>query len=409
MQKVSNKLSQYLLLLSIVSSYSVWLLGTFRKIPGFFYFQGNKLMLVIMALIILLNLKKWRLPDFIIIGLVLLTGVFNFLTSGVKYTQTPELNLVIPLIIMVIECYRLCSFDKLEKIFLLLIQVGVVILTALRLVIALPKVLSLSEILAFDNSLTSLWINVNAIGASLLIATMLGSILIKQYGNRMLNITVIPLYALGLAGTWACQSKTSFSVLALFIILDNLLPKFIFQKWKFWILSFVAYFIAIPFVSFYLADSADLELFTGREDIWKAFFDVWLSKNNFVQTGLGVFVHHTSKGDLSTHSSYLYTLSNYGVIGYIILFGTITILLLSLLKKSVHLSKTQVSLLLAFGILCIYGTMEDTFLVATWMPLIYSFLGLALHDAANLLADKALPTEKTTTLQSGASRMTRLH
>ncbi|MFV0559113.1 MAG: EpaQ family protein [Enterococcus sp.] len=396
MNKYFSRVSQYLLLFAVLSSYSIWIFGNNPTFPAFFYFQGNQVMLGLVTLVLLLNIHKWKWSDWAVIGIAIATGLYSTAVSGIKYADTPELNFVIPLILLMIECYRICPFNKVEKGILLGIQVGAVLLTMIRLVIELPKVIDLQAILEFDNTLTSLWINVNAIGASILVSVMLSTILIKSYGNRWWNLMVLPIYMLGLIGTWACQSQTSLAILLVFIFIDNCLPKMIFQKMKVWLLSFFIIFIGTPFMAHGFAESTTIDIFTGRETIWHDFFSIWLTKTEYILNGLGVFVNY--KG-LSTHNSYLYTLSNYGIIGYILLFGTLSFFIFTLLKQASRLTKTQVSLLFAFLLLCVYTMMEDTFLVASWMPVIYIFLGLALAESREIEIKQAILEKEETELK----------
>ena len=78
---------------------------------------------------------------------------------------------------------------------------------------------------------------------------------------------------------------------------------------------------------------------------------------------------------LGTHNAFLFTLSNFGVIGYLILFGFLVsmILLIGFRKKT--LDRLQVSLLLGFLLIWIHSFMEDILLAPHWMPIVYSFLG----------------------------------
>ncbi|MGL9728874.1 EpaQ family protein [Enterococcus sp. DIV0756] len=379
MEKISNRIGQWLLLISIAASFSIWFFGTKTFLTGIFYFQANQLLFGTIVIILILNFKKFLLEDYVILGYAFIVGVYSFITSGEKYIDTPELNLVLPSIILLILCYKVCRFNKIELTFLSSLLVVIIIVMSVKTLIGLSRIITLDRIIAFDNSLRELWINVNTIGAALTFGVMLLTILLKSSKYVLLRYSVVVFYLIGLILTWACQSKTPLMILFLFIILDNLIPKFIFQRFKIWLAFIPMVFIGMPFIAHFFADSVKYDLFTGREDIWKRFFEVWLTKDEFIYTGLGVYVDPVKQ--LSIHDSYLFTLSNYGIIGYILLFGFLTFLIILVwFNHGKELSKMQVSCMLAFFVLTIYASMEDTLLVAPWMPLIYIFIGLALSE-----------------------------
>lgn len=387
-KKIDIHIGQWLLLISMMASFSIWFFGTKTFLTGKFYFQGNQLMFGAVVIILIFNLRKFLIEDWLIFAYAILIGSYSFFTTGIKYVDTPELNLVLPTIILIILCYKVCRFTEKENLVLFLLLFLIIVTMSIKTINGLSQIISLDRILSFDNSLRELWINVNTIGSAIMVAIMLITIIMKQSEKKWMRFCIVFFYLIGLFITWICQSKTSLMVLFLFIILDNFIPKAFFQRFKLWLSVIPIIYIAMPFVSHFFADSAEYDLFTGREDIWKRFFDIWTTKDQFMQTGLGVYVDPVEK--LSTHNSYLYTLSNYGIFGYILLFGFITLLILLVgLNGGEKLSKKQVSCMLAFFMLSIYATMEDTLLVASWMPLFYIFIGFALNERTVLKRDKA--------------------
>lgn len=81
---------------------------------------------------------------------------------------------------------------------------------------------------------------------------------------------------------------------------------------------------------------------------------------------------------LGTHNAFLFTLSNFGVIGYLILFGFSQYDFIDWFPQKT-LDRLQVSLLLGFLLIWIHSFMEDILLAPHWMPIVYSFLGLAFY------------------------------
>lgn len=379
MRKSDFRIGQWLLLISIIASFSIWFFGTKTFLTGNFYFLGNQLLFGILIIILVSNFKKFLIEDWIILVYAIFIALYSFFTSGIKYEDTPELNLVLTLIILMILCYKVCQFNRTEEKFLICLLLLLIVTMSIKTIHGLSKVITFNRILIFDNSLRELWINVNTIGAAIMVTILLITILMKQSKKEWVRYSVGFFYLVGLGITWICQSKTSLMVLVLFIIFDNIIPKFIFQRFKVWLIIFPIIFFSLPFVSYFFAQSSEYDLFTGREDIWKRFFDIWETKKQFMNTGLGVYVDPVEK--LSLHNSYLYTLSNYGILGYILLFGFLTFLITLIgLNRGKELSRKQVSCMLAFLMLCIYASMEDTLLVASWMPLFYIFIGLALSE-----------------------------
>ena len=236
----------------------------------------------------------------------------------------------------------------------------------------------ISRFFSLDNTLEAIWINVNVIGAVILFTAVTGSILLRSFHKKGLNLLVWPLYLLGLAGTWGCQSRTSFLILLAFILVDNFLPKTFFGRHKFWLWLFPLFFILTPFVSYFIAQSETINVFTGRENIWRAFFGEWLASKQAILAGRQPFLYGAKL--LSTHNSYLYLLCNFGVIGYTFLFAAFSGYLLRQKNKVKTLSSYQVSLLFAFLLTLFYGLMEDSLLVIQWTPILFDFLGLALSQ-----------------------------
>lgn len=108
-------------------------------------------------------------------------------------------------------------------------------------------------------------------------------------------------------------------------------------------------------------------------------FEKWFSSSQNMLIGMEPFT--ASWKSLGTHNSYIYVLGNYGIIGYILIFGVLLYLLSSNIRKKRNLSLFQVSLFLGFLAICVQSTMEETLLANYWIPIVYAFVGIALQKS----------------------------
>lgn len=381
MEKISNRISSIVLLAIIASSYIMWIVGIDTKVTSFLYMNSMYGLLIAIAIVLILKIRTFDKSDWITLGFAVGIFMFYTLTSSIRHSNR-FINAEIPIVILLIFCFKKCQFDKLAKNILIGITGITLLLILLRLYIELPKLISVDLIGKLGNKLEFIWINTNTIGASILFSTMMLSILIKSIKKIYVKWLIIPIYIFGLVGTWVCESKTSFVILVLFLLLDNLIPKSLLQNYKWWITVFVLLFLIAPFIFYYFSHFETRDLFTGRENIWKEFFDKWLSNKQHVLIGMEPF--QASWKPLGTHNSYLYVLSYFGIIGYTLFFGYLSYLLISFTRSNISYSKTQVSLFLAFLVLWIYAFMEDVMLAYHWMPIVYSFLGISLSVNNNI-------------------------
>ncbi|WP_323131606.1 EpaQ family protein, partial [Agrobacterium radiobacter] len=123
-----------------------------------------------------------------------------------------------------------------------------------------------------SNKLSDIWINTNTIGSSLMTLAFLITGFASSFGKWYIRLLSLPALALALATVWVCQSKSALYALVIFLILE-ILPKKMFRKSY---LSFIMYAIAavlaVP-ISYYAAMSDKVPLFTGREAIWRKFYE----------------------------------------------------------------------------------------------------------------------------------------
>ena len=354
MGKVLNRIGRLILLVTMIGSYTMWVVGIDAPVTKYMYANSSILLLIAVILVLLLNCTKLKFIDWLTVALALATWLLFHFTESIRHS-TMQTDTMIPLIILLVLCFKVCVFDRLDQTLLLIVSLVALSATLYRMSVELPQLIPADEIFKESNKLESIWINTNTIGATLMFSTMMASSLIKAYRNKVFNLLLLPVYIGGVLGTWVSQSKTSFAILVGFILVDNLLPKRFLQRSKVWLFGFVGVAALGPLLFYLCAESDTVDLFTGRERIWHEFFAKWLSDPQHI------------------------TLSNFGVIGYLILFGFLVsmILLIGFRKKT--LDRLQVSLLLGFLLIWIHSFMEDILLAPHWMPIVYSFLGLAFY------------------------------
>lgn len=382
MDKRLNRVSNTILLAMIAGSYLMWVVGIDTKITSFMYSNSMYFLLVVIGMVLCLNAKKMQKSDWTMVSLAIGIFIFYTLTSSIRHSNR-FINAGLPIIILLVLCFKLSTFDKVDKRILLGIS-GISLAAILfRVYIELPKLVPLDMIGRTNNKIEAIWINTNTIGAAILFSALMVTTLIKAISIGYYKLIVIPIYIAALIGIWAIESKTSLMVLVLFILLDNLIPKNFLCKNKWWVLLFLGMFLIAPLIFYYCAQSESLNLFTGRERIWQEFFTKWFSEKQHMWIGMEPFT--ASWKPLGTHNSFLNFLANYGIIGYVLVVGYFSYELIRSMFSKKSYSKLQVSLLIAFLIIWIHSFMEDIMTAYHWMPVVYSFIGIALQDSNNAL------------------------
>lgn len=376
MGKVLNRIGRLILLVTMIGSYTMWVVGIDAPVTKYMYGNSSILLLIAVILVLLLNCTKLKFIDWLTVALALATWLLFHFTESIRQS-TMQTDTMIPLIILLVLCFKVCVFDRLDQTLLLIVSLVALSATLYRMPVELPQLIPVDEIFKESNKLESIWINTNTIGATLMFSTMMASSLIKAYRNKVFNLLLLPVYIGGVLGTWVSQSKTSFAILVGFILVDNLLPKRFLQRSKVWLFGFVGVAALGPLLFYLCAETDTVDLFTGRERIWHEFFAKWLSNPQHIKIGMEPFV--ASWKPLGTHNAFLFTLSNFGVIGYLILFGFLVSMILLIGFRKKKLDRLQVSLLLGFLLIWIHSFMEDILLAPHWMPIVYSFLGLAFY------------------------------
>ncbi|MGX7202438.1 hypothetical protein BCR22_07605 [Enterococcus plantarum] len=378
MDKILNRVSNLVLLVTIAASYLMWVVGIGTKTTSFIYENSVYLLAAAIVFVLLLKVKELTKNDWILIFLAGGIFIFYTVTSSIRHSNR-FINVSIPLIILFLLCFKKARFTKQD--FGLLggitgISLGV---TLYRIYTELPKLVPADAIWKNSNKLEAIWINTNTIGMTLLLSVIMLTSLIKSFNVGYFKLLVIPIYASGLMAIWVCQSKASLGALVLFILIDNVIPKKLLQNNYVLLSCFSLIFSLGPIVFYAFSKSDTLNLFTGRERIWAEFFEKWFSSSQNMLIGMEPFT--ASWKSLGTHNSYIYVLGNYGIIGYILIFGVLLYLLSSNIRKKRNLSLFQVSLFLGFLAICVQSTMEETLLANYWIPIVYAFVGIALQKS----------------------------
>lgn len=298
MGKVLNRIGRLILLVTMIGSYTMWVVGIDAPVTKYMYANSSILLLIAVILVLLLNCTKLKFIDWLTVALALATWLLFHFTESIRHS-TMQTDTMIPLIILLVLCFKVCVFDRVDQTLLLIVSLVALSATLYRMSVELPQLIPADEIFKESNKLESIWINTNTIGATLMFSTMMASSLIKAYRNKVFNLLLLPVYIGGVLGTWVSQSKTSFAILVGFILVDNLLPKRFLQRSKVWLFGFVGVAALGPLLFYLCAESDTVDLFTGRERIWHEFFAKWLSDPQHIKVGMEPFV--ASWKPLGTH------------------------------------------------------------------------------------------------------------
>ncbi|GCF93931.1 hypothetical protein NRIC_18220 [Enterococcus florum] len=378
MENMANRLQRMLLMLPIIGSYMIWLFGIENSFTLFLLGNTGTILFILLIALVVLNFKRIQVADWILVGLAIFSIVFFTINQDLRNSASIEGNLIVSVFLLLLVGYRLYPLDEIDRLIILGIVSFFLCAISVRLFVEIPKVLTWEQILQNSNSLSTLWLNVNAIGGGILFATMTSTIILKSLENGVANVFVVLFYLLGLAGAWICQSRTSLIVLLGFIIVDNLFVKKFFERNQKWIMSFILFFCLAPFLIYYLAVNTSVDLFTGRENIWKYIFEKWLSDPVYIQLGMGDYLY--SAKNLGPHNGFLYLLSHYGIIGYVFVFVPLSIQIIKFVNTPYYLTKLQVSSLFGLFMVLIYSMMEESLFIGAWVPIMTIFLWLGFGE-----------------------------
>lgn len=375
MAKMIDRVICTLLLVAIAASYLMWIVGIDQPFTAYLYGHAGYLMIGLTAIALLLKVRSFTALDW---GLIIGAGaifLFYTFTSSMRGSNR-FINATIPMIILIALLYQKITFSPFFRNALLVISLLAFAILLGRLLIEIHKIIPVAQLFKKSNQLEALWINTNTIGASLLFSTLMSAILLRTQRSLLLKWLLVPLYLAGLAGTWISQSQASFLALLGFVVVDVLIPKkWLSNKWL-WLTGLTALLVVMPFVFYQLAYSSSVDLFTGRERIWAEFFKLWTANKQHVWIGMAPFF--ASWKPLGTHNSLIYVLNNFGIIGYLLFSGSLIFFFYQVFRNKTANRRLQIQCLLAFTFILIHSFMEDIMMAYHWLPIVYSFLGLAL-------------------------------
>ncbi|HGF7569546.1 TPA: EpaQ family protein [Enterococcus hirae] len=375
-EKLINKMSAIFLLLLVSILYLIWTVGLNPPTILFIYDNAAQLVTFFVGCLFLLNLYKVKRNDlFFIAAGILFYLFFSFFRS--YRGDTFYGDLIVPTIIAIILIVKWTEFTVFDRSLYLVVFYVFLLVTVYRIFTEIP-VPEGQSIWNPSNKLSDIWINTNTIGSSLMTLAFLITGFASSFGKWYMRLLSLP--ALILAGTtiWVCQSKAAFYALVIFIILE-IFPKKIFRNthFSFWMYAAVSV-LALP-ISYFAAMSDKVHLFTGREEIWRKFYETLGEKTGQIFVGMKPFFFHRGNQILGNHNTYHALVNHYGLIGFVLSI----ILLLSflwLLVRKCELTNGQLTFLWAFLAIMCQSFMEETLTTISWVPIVFLMLGMATHQ-----------------------------
>lgn len=350
------------------------------------------------SIVLVLNCFRIKKVDWIWVGIAIFSIVFfvhfNEFRDSNFYRDT-----ALALIIFTVLNFKYTVFDESARRVLLILLCAVLAITVFRVFTEIP-VTEGKSIWDIDNGLKEIWINTNTIGASLMTLVLLIVSLLHSMKSKWSTVLVYPIYIVGLLSIWVVQSQSSLYALILFTVVDIWPKKWVVNQRKILGIVYSVFLVFIFPVSLWLANSEKYDLFTGREEIWQAFYRKLFQSGESFLIGPKPFVFNRYGEILGHHNSYNATLGQYGLIGLVILILFILINVWRMVLKDTF-SKTQAAFLVAFFSVLLQSTMEDGLMAAFWIPTTFVLLGFA----AQFEGKKS--NRKETTRLSTDSRATR--
>lgn len=338
------------------------------------YASMNRYMPIGATIVLVLNCYKLKWNDLIWIGIAILSVLFYHQFDGLRQAGFLQ-DITLALIIFVVLDFKLVEFTKsLRLIFAGLIFL-VLLITAFRIFTEIPTPPSGISIWDKSNKLQEIWINTNTIGSSVMCSSFLVVTLLQSLEWTWASILKYPVYLIALACTWVVQSQAAFIAVVFFVFFD-LWPNFLKKtvKWGYGI-GYSIFLIGIFPLSLFLANSSNIDLFTGREDIWKNFYDTLFEVKQQFWVGMPPFTFKRGAQILGNHNSYNATLGQFGLVGLVLMSLFILYNVWLIIIRDTQ--STQLSFVIAFFAILLQSTMEDTLMAPYWIPITFCLLGLA--------------------------------
>ena len=373
-EKLINKMSAIFLLLLVSILYLIWTVGLNPPTILFIYDNAVQLVTFFVGCLFLLNLYKVKRNDlFFIAAGILFYLFFSFFRSYRGDTFYGDLPTIIA-IILIVKWTEFTVFDR--SLYLVVFYVFLLV-TVYRVFTEIP-VSEGQSIWSPSNKLSDIWINTNTIGSSLMTLALLITGFASSFGKWYMRLLSLPALILAGATIWVCQSKAALYALVIFIILE-ILPKKIFRNThlSFWMYATVSV-LALP-ISYFAAMSDKVHFFTGREEIWRKFYETLGEKTGQIFVGMKPFFFHRGNQILGNHNTYHALVNHYGLIGFVLSMILLLIFLWLLVRKC-ELTNGQLTFLWAFLAIMCQSFMEETLTTISWVPIVFLILGMATHQ-----------------------------
>ncbi len=372
---ILNLISAIILMGMTLLCFFLWTRGIGTEGMFNIYANMNRYMPIGATIVLLLNAHRLKIDDLIWIGVAVLSAIFFYQFDGLRQVDFLQ-DITLALIIFIVLDFKLVDFTKnLRVIFAGLVAV-VLLITAYRIFTEIPEPTAGISIWDKSNKLQEIWINTNTIGSSVMCSSFLVVTLLQSLEWTWATLLKYPVYLVALACTWVVQSQAAFIAVAVFVISD-IWPNFLKErvKWAYG-LGYSIFLIGIFPLSLFLANSSNIDLFTGREDIWKHFYDTLFKVKEQFFVGMPPFTFRRGQQILGNHNSYNATLGQFGLVG-LVLMSLFILYNVWLIILRYDTQAIQLSFILAFFAILLQSTMEDTLMAPYWIPITFCLLGLA--------------------------------
>lgn len=375
-EKLINKMSAGLLILFLSAIFFIWTAGLGIEQATFLYDNSAQFVTVGIIILFVLNLYKVRGTDFLYLAAaIVIYSVFAYFRE--TRDSSIYVDLLIPLIIVFCLVIKWIQFDKIDRAVVIIVCYVFLGITLYRIFTEI-KIPAGESIWFPSHKVSDIWINTNTIGSSLMTLGLLIMGFASSFERWYIRLLGVPAVIASIVGILVCQSKGALVAMIVFVLLD-IWPKNFFKLIRAPFLGYTLVTIfALP-VSYFAAHAENLNLFTGREEIWLKFYETIATKKEQVLLGMKPFIFQRGKQFLGNHNSYNSFLNLYGLIGIIIV-AILVLIYVGRLTLRAELTNGQLTFLWAFLAVMIQSFMEDTLTSFPWVPIVYLLLGMASHQ-----------------------------
>lgn len=372
---ILNLISALILMGMTLLCFFLWTKGIGTEGMFNIYANMNRYMPIGATIVLLLNVYRLKLDDLIWIGVAVLSVIFFRQFDGLRQADFLQ-DITLALIIFIVLDFKLVEFTKNLRVIFAGLAAVVLLITAYRIFTEIPEPTAGISIWDKSNKLQEIWINTNTIGSSVMCSSFLVVTLLQSLEWTWASLLKYPVYLVALACTWVVQSQAAFIAVAVFVFLD-IWPNFLKERiqWAYG-LGYSIFLIGIFPLSLFLANSSNIDLFTGREDIWKHFYDTLFKVKEQFFVGMPPFTFKRGEQILGNHNSYNATLGQFGLVG-LVLMSLFILYNVWLIILRYDTQAIQLSFILAFFAVLLQSTMEDTLMAPYWIPITFCLLGLA--------------------------------